>query len=585
MTTSQTEIESQVTELSTMAFEAFCADISVMFGLEAQCKQQQVATATVEELKKSFEELVAVVSVEAKGTLDGTFRLLLDRAGLFTLAGITFPLTEEQILKKTKDGSTKDARALSNALADAAKIIIEAWDKLFREKLPRHDRFAQADIFIGDPWKKPRENMGLAADEEGLSVLCEMTVGPYPAFNCAAVFPKTIFAGPPEQQSEHQEKADSETDDKTEQAAQAQSEDKTQDQTEPQADQKAEPQAQQQPAPAPEEKAEPGPEEQADPEADDKADQAAQNESGDKTQEQTEPQADQKAEPQAEQEPAAAPEEKAVLSPEEQTEPQAEDQPAPEPEEKVTDPNEQALPGDSEPPARTDEDEKLSAETKNAANEQTEPQSHETGVDSPADAAEEKVPTDESKDHPVSDAIRSMAGPSTGSLSEPELHGPRHSVPHTPCPSLKIPAKEIMQKDISWAGPEDSVQDALAMLQQNDAGYLLVGTDGKLEGLVSRSDVNGALSPYLQPMFAKWRRPLDDATLQIKIKWIMTRTIRTVNPDTPLAVTMEIMCQFGWRALPVIDQQGTVQGLVTVFDIFRALLRADSNTLAVGSSL
>ncbi|UCF42830.1 MAG: CBS domain-containing protein [Planctomycetota bacterium] len=549
MAASQTEIESQVAELSTMAFEAFCADISVMFGLEAQCIQQQVATATIEELKKAFAKLAAVVSVEAKGTLDGTFQLALDRAGLFTLAGITFPLTQEQILKKTKDGSTKDAKALSNALADAAKIIIEAWDKLFHEKLSGHDQLMQADIFIGNPWDKPQEKISMAADEECLSVLCEVTVGPYPTFNCAAIFPKTIVAGPPEQQTETQQETDSEADDKTGQAAQNESEDKAQDQTESQADQKAEPQAQEKPPAA----------------------------------------AEEKIEPQAQEEPAAAPEEKAVLSPDEQTEPQAEDQPAPEPEQKVTEQNEQAPAGDSKPLAMTDEDEKLSAETKNTANEQTEPaaepQSPDTDVDSSADAPEEKVPPDESPSHPVSDAIRSITGPSTESLSEPELHGPPDSAPHTPCPSLKIRAKEIMQKDVSWAGPEDSIQDALAMLQQNDAGYLMVGTDGKLEGLVSRSDVNGALSPYLQPMFAKWRRPLDDATLQIKIKWIMTRTIRTVNPDTPLAAIMEIMCQFGWRALPVIDHQGGVQGLVTVFDIFRALLRADSNTSAVGTSL
>jgi CBS domain-containing protein len=48
---------------------------------------------------------------------------------------------------------------------------------------------------------------------------------------------------------------------------------------------------------------------------------------------------------------------------------------------------------------------------------------------------------------------------------------------------------------------------------------------------------------------------------------------------------MEIMCQFGWRALPVIDEQGTVQGLVTVFDIFRALLKADHNTSVVGNPI
>jgi len=329
MTTSQTEIESQVTELSAMAFEAFCADISVMFGLEAQCKQQQVAAETVEELKKSFEELAAVVSVEAKGTLDGTFHLVLDRAGLFTLAGITFPLTQEQILKKTKDGSTEDAEALSNALADAAKILIEAWDKLFREKLAGHDRFVQADTFIGDPWEKPQENIGLAADEKFLSVLCEMTVGPYPTFNCAAIFPKKIFAGQPEQQTESQEKTDPEAEDKAEQAAQTESEDKAEEITEAESDQTAEPQGQEKPPIPAEEKDTIDAQQQIETKTEEAKPQA-EEETQPQDEEKIEPQAQDKneenSEPHTEEEAEAQTEEEAQLEAEEQTEPAAVEQ-------------------------------------------------------------------------------------------------------------------------------------------------------------------------------------------------------------------------------------------------------------------
>jgi CBS domain-containing protein len=41
---------------------------------------------------------------------------------------------------------------------------------------------------------------------------------------------------------------------------------------------------------------------------------------------------------------------------------------------------------------------------------------------------------------------------------------------------------------------------------------------------------------------------------------------------------MENMCQFGVRCLPVVDHQNKVQGLVTVFDIFKALLKSGPNT-------
>ena len=146
--------------------------------------------------------------------------------------------------------------------------------------------------------------------------------------------------------------------------------------------------------------------------------------------------------------------------------------------------------------------------------------------------------------------------------------------------SLEICAKDIMQKEIVWSSGDDNVQQTLSRMQQADVDYMIVGKDGVLEGIVSKSDINSAISPYLRPVFAKWHRPLDDNTLQIKIKLVMSRPVCNIKPETPLVTIMENMRQLDQRALTVVDQQGKVQGLVTVFDIFKALLKpkpSDSN--------
>jgi CBS domain-containing protein len=111
-------------------------------------------------------------------------------------------------------------------------------------------------------------------------------------------------------------------------------------------------------------------------------------------------------------------------------------------------------------------------------------------------------------------------------------------------------------------------------MQQHNTGYVLVGSNGALQGLVSNSNILSAVSPYLRPMFAKWRRPEDDATLQIKIKWIMSRPVRTVTPDTTLGSLTEIMRRYGGRCLPVVDKQGKVHGIITAFDILLRVLEA-----------
>ncbi len=123
--------------------------------------------------------------------------------------------------------------------------------------------------------------------------------------------------------------------------------------------------------------------------------------------------------------------------------------------------------------------------------------------------------------------------------------------------------------------------------EQHSADGIIDGCfdlDGAIEGLVSKSDIRAALSPYLQNIFSKWRRPLDIATLQIKVKWIMSRPVRTTGPDAPLAGIMENMRCHGSRCMPVVDGKGKAQGLVTVFDVFQALLSYNMKVSTCGQT-
>lgn len=145
---------------------------------------------------------------------------------------------------------------------------------------------------------------------------------------------------------------------------------------------------------------------------------------------------------------------------------------------------------------------------------------------------------------------------------------------------LAICSEDIMQKELVWGSTTDSVQHTLTQMKQQHVNYVMVGTKGALEGIVSKSDLNGAISPYLRPLFVKWRRPLDDATLQIKVKWIMSRPVHVVRPETSLTDIMENMFRLGVHALPVVSQQDEVLGMVTEDDVFKAILELNSSPKA-----
>ncbi|MHC4170607.1 MAG: CBS domain-containing protein, partial [Planctomycetota bacterium] len=138
-----------------------------------------------------------------------------------------------------------------------------------------------------------------------------------------------------------------------------------------------------------------------------------------------------------------------------------------------------------------------------------------TAWDAAEEESQEAEPAKEPALGPISEAIKEMARLSV-SLAESGTAGPaKEATPDGASQLLGMCAKDIMQNRVVWVDPDDSVQEALTKLQLHDIGYLAVGYDEILEGIVSKADVAGAMSPYLRPMFGKWRRPSDDATLRI----------------------------------------------------------------------
>ena len=535
MATSQTEIQSQVIDLSTEAFDAFCNDIAGMFDVDMECSQQEVVTETVEGLKKRFKKLVAVNSVKAEGTLDGTFQLIFDQKGLFTLAGIIVMLPEQKILRNGKNGSKEDAQDMSDALSEAGNMLVGSWDKLFREELEGHGHFVQINTFIGNPWNNPKKKIGLADNEDFVLALYEMTIASYPPFTCGVIFSKSIFGNTSE--------SDAETAATVEEKDQTEVEEKPEE-TKPEGKEETE----QKETTA----------EKTDSEEADSAPKSDVEES--KSQEPPTEKTPVKEDPEA-----VAEETDDVEKSVEESKPQ--------------EPPTEKTPAKEDPEAvaeETDDVEKSTAEKPKAAAEAK--TDNVEANDSDSAAAEQAAETTDSADNTnsvnggVSDTIQRMT------QSPAELPGE-----HTPT-FLTISAKDIMQKEVIWANPDDTVQQALTKMQQHDVGYIMIGTDGAVQGIVSKSDITGAISTYLRPVFAKWRRPLDDATLQIKVKWIMARPVRTIKPETALITIMENMRQFAGRCLPVMDEQGKIQGLVTVFDIFKALLRTNPNISTAGKT-
>jgi CBS domain-containing protein len=204
-----------------------------------------------------------------------------------------------------------------------------------------------------------------------------------------------------------------------------------------------------------------------------------------------------------------------------------------------------------------------------------------------------KAETEAKQQKPVEQAAASIpeVKPVESVPVEPPVAKPVNSsvTPNHPLENVKfgselsaITAGDIMNRCMIWASPEDSVDAVQALMQQHNTGYVLVGAGGVCQGIISRSNITGAVSPFLKPIFAKWRRPLDDASLQIKVKWIMSMPVHTVSLLASLDAVVGKMCSFGGRCLPVVNADGKVVGIITVFDVFKVLMNNNKNTPVIG---
>ena len=469
------ELESNVLDISVGAFDAFCEDIAGMFGIAADGSGGDKSAVTLKDLKTDFKKITAVFMVEAKGAINGTFYIVLNQDALFTLAGTFVMLPEKVIIKNRKTGREQEAKDMEDAATEVGNLLIGAWDRFFREE--NHEHFLQTGTFIGKPWLKPEETLGLDSEAEMVAVKYESIIEPYAPFNCCAVFPKAVFDPPEEAQQQTPEKSETK-------------EDKS-------------------------------------PEEEKTADSAISAET-----EQAEPK-----QAQAEQEPE--PKSETVSQPQNESEPE---------------PETTANVEDKSQDSAADTESQAQPEAENPA-EQTqyaqEPQQQDTSNESDTD------------NRPVSSIIAQMT--KSPAVLPGELNGDMLN---------EITARKVMRPDITWSNQDDTVEETLAKMQQQNAGYALVRGPEKINGIVSKSDIKGALSPYLQSIFSKWKRELDTATLQIKIRWIMSRPVHTVCPDATLAEVMETMSKHSVRALPVVDENGTC-GIVTAYSIFNALTAAN----------
>lgn len=135
--------------------------------------------------------------------------------------------------------------------------------------------------------------------------------------------------------------------------------------------------------------------------------------------------------------------------------------------------------------------------------------------------------------------------------------------------------RDIMTKHVVTVRMDDSLETAREVLSTRRIHHVAVLENQIVVGIVSDRDVLRNVSPF---MGTNAERALDAATLKKRVHQFMTRHPRTISPSTEVVEAARMLLEYGISCLPVVDEQGHLEGIVTTRDLLRAAIRVNCFT-------
>ena len=130
---------------------------------------------------------------------------------------------------------------------------------------------------------------------------------------------------------------------------------------------------------------------------------------------------------------------------------------------------------------------------------------------------------------------------------------------------------DTMRTDLIAISPETTIADAIALMQKGNFRHLpVVDADGTLVGIVTDRDMRDA-KPSTLLNEADYQRTFDEV-MQHSVGEIMTKNPLTVAPYFTLQDALLVMRKKKVGALPVVDEQGKVKGIMSTRDLLRAFV-------------
>ena len=140
---------------------------------------------------------------------------------------------------------------------------------------------------------------------------------------------------------------------------------------------------------------------------------------------------------------------------------------------------------------------------------------------------------------------------------------------------------DVMSKDVAAVAPDTTYEEAVEVMEKTMVSAVpVLDEDSKLVGIVSEKDLFRALYPDYSDYFVNPGAYNDQDTRAERVAQLrsqpvahfMTRDVETVAADIPLMIAGGHMIAHRIHALPVLDSEHKVVGMISREQVFREVL-------------
>lgn len=131
-----------------------------------------------------------------------------------------------------------------------------------------------------------------------------------------------------------------------------------------------------------------------------------------------------------------------------------------------------------------------------------------------------------------------------------------------------ISIKEIMTREVLTVSPNDNMTVVDEIFKKNNIHHIpVVAENGKVVGLVSSTDYNKLLNTFTFFINKKSDSYNDAIMRSMLVEDVMTRHVATLQSDSTVMVAAGIFNENLFHAIPVVDEEGKLEGIITTFDL------------------